>query len=64
MLQNTICLDFDEIYQKGIAGQKAILDAQLANGAPLSYRDKNNNLIEELPNGEIIILKKADMLHV
>lgn len=54
-----ISLDFDEICEKGIAGQRKILEAQLAAGVPLSYRDKDDNLVEERPDGTIVILKKA-----
>ncbi len=52
-------LDFEEIVAKGLAGQRKILEAQLANGVSLTYRDKDGNLVEEHPDGSIIILQEA-----
>lgn len=54
-------LDFDEIIAKGIAGQRKILEAQLANGVPLHYEDNEGNWVEERPNGEIVILEEASI---
>ena len=54
-----VWLDPDEILAKGLAGQRKILEAQLAAGVSLSYRDKDGNLVEERPDGSIVILKKA-----
>ena len=54
-----VWLNPDEIYEKGIAGQRKILEAQLAAGVPLHYKDKDGNWVEERPDGTIVILEKA-----
>ena len=52
-------LDYDEIHEKGIAGQRKILEAQLAAGVSLHYEDEAGNWVEERPDGTIVILEKA-----
>ncbi len=51
---------FEEFIAKGLAGQKEILKRQLANGVAICYYDKNDNFVEERPDGSIVILKKAE----
>jgi len=58
--QEKIKLSFDEIYEKGMAGQRKILDDMLASGVPLHYTDEQGNYVQENPDGSIDILRKAN----
>ncbi len=51
---------FEEFIAKGLAGQKEVLKKQLANGVAIRYYDKDDNYLEERPDGSIVILKKAE----
>jgi len=48
----------DELLALGIAGQAAILEAELKAGVPLTYRDDKGDLVQKNPDGTITLLKK------
>ena len=49
----------DRLCADALAGQAAILEAQLKRGIPLVYNDGKGNLVREYPDGTITPYKKA-----
>ena len=52
----------DALIASGLAGQAAILEAQLKAGVPIVYQDGRGHLVEEHPDGTITILKTKEQL--
>jgi len=50
---------FDELIQKGLAGQEKIITEMLNAGISLHYTDTKGKYVEESPDGRITILEKA-----
>jgi lipid-binding SYLF domain-containing protein len=59
LVSNTNYYLSDDLVARAKKGQAAILEATLKDGFPLTYRDKQGNLMQKNPDGTITLLEKA-----
>ena len=50
----------DDLVARAKKGQAAILEATLKAGFPLTYRDKEGNLMQKNPDGTTALLERAE----
>lgn len=53
-------IDPNYIKEKGLLGQRKILEDQLKNGSYLVYEDEDGNMLKEFASGKVMLYKDKD----